>query len=130
MARPYSLDLRERVWAAWQEGNQSQGQIAQRFAVSESFVRDLSRRFRASGGVEAKPHGGGRPPAPDAKTQVRLQAVVAQRNDAPNTEYHHALCANKGAVSVSRATVGRLLLALRLTRKKRRSRTTSARASG
>ncbi len=129
MARPYSLDLRERVWAAWQEGQQSQGDIARRFEVSESFVRDLSRRFRASGSVAPQPHGGGRTPAADAKTLARLQALVAKRSDATNDEYHRALCATKGAISISRATVGRLLLALDLTRKKRRSKMTSAKAN-
>ena len=130
MAKPYSLDLRERVWAAWQEGQESQGEIARRFAVSGSFVRDLSRRFRVDGTVAPRAHGGGRSKAADAKTLARLQALVVQRNDATNDEYHRALCATKGVVNVSRATVGRLLLALGLTRKKRRSRTTNARASG
>ena len=60
MSKAYSLDLRERVWGAWQRGGGSQPQIAARFGVSVSFVRDLSRRWRESGAVAAKAHGGGR----------------------------------------------------------------------
>ena len=128
MAKAYSEDLRVRVWAAWQEGNESQRAVAARFGVSESFVRDLSRRFRATGSVAAKPHGGGRRQAADQKTLGRLEALVARHNDLTNDEYHRRLRA-KGA-TLSRATVGRLLLRLDFTRKKRRSRTTNAQASG
>ena len=60
MPKAYSEDLRKRVWAVWQEGKQSQREVAARIGVSESFVRDLSRHFRATGSVAAKPHGGGR----------------------------------------------------------------------
>lgn len=44
MARPYSLDLRIRVIRAYQNQEGSQRQIAQRFQVSLTFVRN----FRAA----------------------------------------------------------------------------------
>ena len=128
MAKAYSADLRERVWAAWQNGHESQREVAARFGVSESFVRDLSRRVRATGSVAAKPHGGGRRLTADAKTLAKLEALVTRHNDLTNDEYHRRLCAKGGALS--RSTVGRLLLRLDLTRKKRRSKTTSEPASG
>ena len=127
MAKGYSLDLRRRVWSAWQAGEGSQRALAQRFAVSLSFVRDLSRRFRATGSVAAKPHGGGQPLKADAKTIRRLEALVARHNDLTYDEYHRRLCA-KGA-ALSRASVGRLLIRLDLTRKKRRSKTMKPAAS-
>ena len=37
----------------------TQREIAERFAVSLSFVRGLLRRFRQTGGIEPSPHGGG-----------------------------------------------------------------------
>ena len=128
MPKAYSEDLRKRVWAAWQQGEWSQQEVAVRFGVSESFVRDLSRRFRTTGNVAAKVHGGGRRPVADQKTLARLEALVTKRDDLTNDEYHRQLVA-KGA-TLSRATVGRLLLRLELTRKKRRSRTTKPKASG
>lgn len=117
MATSYSLDLRQRVWNAWQKGEGSQRELARRFAVSLSFVRDLSRRFRASGSIAAKPRGGGRPPLAGTAALARVQALVAARNDATNDEYHQGLLAE--GYSWSRATVGRVLLRLRLTSKKK-----------
>ena len=127
MPRAYSADLCERVWAAWQRGDESQQAVAARFGVSASFVRDLSRRFRTSGTLAPKVHGGGRRPAADKKTVAKLAALAARHNDLTNDEYHRRLVA-KGA-ALSRATVGRMLLRLALTRKKRRSKTTKLAAS-
>ena len=127
MPRAYSADLCERVWSAWQKGGESQQAVAARFGVSASFVRDLSRRFRATGSLAPKAHGGGRHPAADKKTVAKLERLVARHNDLTNDEYHQRLAA-KGA-TLSRATVGRMLLRLELTRKKRRSRTTKLAAS-
>ena len=128
MAKGYSLDLRQRVWSAWQKGEGSQRELAKRFAVSASFVRDLSRRFRESGSVAAKPYGGGQPLKADAKTIKRLETLVAKHNDLTYDEYHRRLCA-RGS-DLSRSSVGRLLIRLNLTRKKRRSKTTKPAASG
>ena len=47
--RPYSYDIRIRVLHAYQHAEQSQRQIARRFNVSLSFVRDLIRRYRDAG---------------------------------------------------------------------------------
>ena len=58
---------------------------------------------------------------------AKLVALAARHNDLTNDEYHRRLVA-KGA-ALSRATVGRLLLRLDLTRKKRRSKTTRPAAS-
>jgi transposase len=60
MARPYSLDLRERVVAAVCDG-QSCRQVAARFGVSVASVVKWSQRFRATGSAAAKPMGGHRP---------------------------------------------------------------------
>ena len=53
MARAYSLDLRGKVFAAWQQGEGSQAAVAARFAVSESFVGDLAALHRQTGGLVA-----------------------------------------------------------------------------
>jgi transposase len=60
MARPYSLDLRERVVAAV-AGGQSCRQVAARFGVSVASVVKWSQRFRATGSAAAMPMGGRRP---------------------------------------------------------------------
>lgn len=128
MPKAYSPDLCERVWSAWQKGGESQRAVAVRFAVSASFLRDLSRRHRTTGSLAPKAHGGGRRPAANQRTVARLEKLVATRNDLTNDEYHRRLTAKGG--TLSRATVGRMLLRLRLTRKKRRSKTTKPAANG
>ncbi len=123
MASSYSLDLRERVFGAWQRGEGSQPEIAARFGVSVSFVRDLSRRWRESGGVAPKAHGGGRAPSVDVAAVEAIKAAVAARNDATIEEHRQSLAA--AGHRLAHSTLGRWLLALKLTRKKRLSVTTS-----
>lgn len=127
MAKGYSLDLRRRVFGAWQRGEGSQPQIAARFAVSVSFVRDLSRRFRESGDVAAKPYGGGRAARVDAATGEVIKALVAARNDATIEEHRQSL-AQTGR-HLGHSTLGHWLHKLGLTRKKRPSATTNVRPS-
>ncbi|MEH2321180.1 hypothetical protein [Nostoc sp.] len=54
----YSKDLRERVIMAWEAKEGSQRQLAQRFKVSLSFVRNILRQYRVNGQIEAKRRGG------------------------------------------------------------------------
>ena len=56
---PYSMDLRERVAAAIDEGEGSERQIAKRFRVSVSFVTRLLQRRRDAGTL-APPTAAGR----------------------------------------------------------------------
>ena len=60
MARPYSLDLRERVVAAVAAG-ESCRKVAATFKVSVASVVRWSQRSRASGSAAAKRMGGNRP---------------------------------------------------------------------
>ncbi len=128
MAKAYSLDLRRKVFAAWQQGDSSQQEVAARFGVSASFVRDLSALHRQSGDVAARPRGGGRPPLATAATLAHLSGLVAQDHDHTIAEHHQAMLA--AGFALSAASVGRLLLRLRLTRKKRPSKTTRPAAHG
>lgn len=128
MAKAYSLDLRRKVFAAWQQGEQSQAQVGVRFGVSESFVGDLAARHRQSGDVAARPRGGGRRSLATPAALEYLTGLVAAHNDHSIAEHHQNMLA--AGFVMSAATVGRMLLALRQTRKKRRSRTTRLAASG
>ena len=88
MARPYSLDLRERVVAAVAAGGSCRS-VASTFGVSVSSVVKWSQRFRATGSAAAKPMGGRRPYALAAHRdwllrrlaetpEVTLRALVAE----------------------------------------------------
>ena len=88
-----AMDSRRRVWVAWQQSEGSLRELARRFAVSLSFVRALSRRFRAAGSVAAKAHGGGQPLKAAAEAIRRLEALVAKHNDPTYDACHRRLCA-------------------------------------
>lgn len=57
--KAYSSDFRQKVINAHNNKEGSQRELATRFSVSLSFVQSLLRRYRSSGTVEPKPHGGG-----------------------------------------------------------------------
>ncbi|MCZ7583239.1 MAG: helix-turn-helix domain-containing protein [Deltaproteobacteria bacterium] len=56
----YSMDLREKVVAAYERGGVTKRDIAARFGVSYGFVRNLLGRRRRGESIAPKPHGGGR----------------------------------------------------------------------
>ena len=60
MARPYSLDLRERVVEAV-AGGESCRAVASTFKVSVASVVKWSQRFRSEGSAAARPMGGKKP---------------------------------------------------------------------
>ena len=111
--RAYSMDLRERVIAACDAGGATRAQIADRFAVSVRWIRDLLKRPRETGSIAPKPHGGGRPPAFDAAAAERLRAAVRADNDATLEQLGRAAGVACGAAAVYRA-----LKRLGITRKK------------
>ena len=111
----YSMDLRERVAAACDEGIDSHVEIAERFSVSQSWVRRLLQRRRQTGSIDPKPHGGGRPPAFAGQAAERLRGAVAADPDATLRE----LAAASG-VACGTSVVDRTLRRLRITRKKSR----------
>ena len=118
MAKAYSRDLRERIYTAWQAGQHTRAQLATRFGVSVSCVRDLIRRGRQTGSVAAKAHGGGARRKADARQDQLLAGLVAARSDDTLEEYRVALAATPGGAKVSGPTISRMLARLRLTQKK------------
>src|SRR4051794_12127668 len=103
----YSMDLRERVVAACDAGADTRAAIAERFAVSESWVRRLLQRRRETGSLAPKPHGGGQPPAFDADADDRLRRAVAATPDATLGELARASGVACSTAAVDRA-LGRL----------------------
>jgi transposase len=61
MAEAYSVELRERVVAAFEAGEGSYAEIGDRFAVGEATVKRWVRLKRARGDVLPSPKGGGTP---------------------------------------------------------------------
>ena len=61
MAKPYSMDLRERVVCAVEEGGLSRHQAASRFGIGVSTAINWVRRFRETGSVAPGQMGGHKP---------------------------------------------------------------------
>ena len=113
--RTYSMDLRERVVAACDARDGTREQIAARFSVSVSWVRDLLKRRRETGSIAPKPRGGGRAPAFDDQAAGRLREAVRADSDATLEQLGRA-----AGVACSAAAVYRALKRLGVTRKKSR----------
>lgn len=133
--KPYSNDLRTRVIDAYQGQKGSMRELAKRFFVSLYFVWTLIVRYRETGKVDPKPHGGGQQSKIDESGLNVLCEKVKQTPDATLKELQIHL-QEKAQINVSRATVGRVLLKQGLPRKKkftgngarhRKSQTTSRR---
>lgn len=118
MPAPLSVDLRKRVIAAYQAKEGSQRQLAERFNVSLSFIRDLSRRYRQTGTLEPKPHGGGAVAKLGAAQLPIVQALIEAQPDALLEE----LCerfATKTGIDVSVSRMQRAVCRLELSVKKK-----------
>lgn len=119
--RPYSTDLRLRVVQAYENREGSMRQLAARFRLSLSCVRDLLTRYRLTGDVTPKPHGGGSPAKLDATGLALVRTALEQQPDATLQELGNSLRATV-QVTVSPATMSRGLAKLGLSRKKNLSR--------
>jgi transposase len=115
--RPYSRDLRLRVVQAYENPAGSMRQLAARFRLSLSCVRDLLTRYRTTGDVAPKPHGGGSPAKLDTTGLEALKTLVHATPEATLQELGPQLSTPQ-QVTVSPATISRALATLGLPRKK------------
>src|SRR4051794_41863731 len=113
--KPYSMDLRERVVAACDARDGTREQIAARFSVSDSWIRDLLKRRRETGSIAPRPRGGGRAPAFDEAAAARLREAVRDDDDATLAEL-----AGAAGVACSPAATFPALVHLGIPRKKKR----------
>ena len=115
--RPDSNDLRLRVVQAYEKREGSMRQLAARFRLTLSCVRDLLTRYRTTGSVAPKPHGGGYPAKLDPHGLEALKTLVSVTPDATLEELRTQLATTQ-PVTVSQATISRALSTLGLPRKK------------
>lgn len=78
--RAYSMDLRQRVWADCQAGMTTPA-VAQKYAVSASWVRRLEQRHKATGSLARRPPSTGRPVV-RATHEARVRELVRDDPDA------------------------------------------------
>ena len=92
-------------------------QLAKRFKVSLSFIRDLRRQHRETGSVQPKPHAGGAIAKLGQEQLPIVEALVKAQPDALLRE----LCerfTEKTGVQVSVSTMQRAVIRLELSVKK------------
>jgi transposase len=117
MPAPLSLDLRQRIISAYQTKEGSQRQLAKRFLVSLSFIRDLVRRYRETNSIEPKHHGGGAVAKLEPKHLPLIKTLVDNQPDALLEE----LCerfAEQTTIQVGTSTMQRAVQSLKLSVKK------------
>jgi putative transposase len=112
--KAYSIDLRQKIVEAYNHHEGSQRQLVKRFRVSLSFVQSLLQRYREVGTVEPKAHGGGNPPKLSPEQLEVVERLVAEDNHATLKELC-LLLQQRTQLKVSRATMGRIVLSLKLT---------------
>ena len=116
--KPYSQDLRERVIAAYQAGESTMREVAERFSVSCTWVNELVQRQKKTGSVAAKPYGGGAALKLTCEHYPILEEIIKAQNDATLAEISQRLVEKTG-VKVSQSTICRALQKMKLTRKKK-----------
>jgi len=121
MMQAYSLDLRQRVVRAYEQGHDSIAEIAERFNVSASFVKKMVRQWRATGDLAPLPHGGGKPQSLSAELRQKLRGRVRAQADITLTELQDFLLTQE-QTSVHPATISRALKGLGLPRKEKPDR--------
>jgi transposase len=118
--KAYSNDLRRKIVESYENNDYSQDEVAELFGVSLATVKNFLRRKRETGSTDALPHAGGQQPLLDEKARKFVQHLISEQNDLTLEELCQCV-ERKYKQNVSLPTMSRLLQALGLPRKKRRS---------
>ena len=116
MRKAISLDLRERILAAYDKEESTREQVAKRFAVSLGMVKKLIQQRRHTGRITPRYDRCGRKPGVAARAARQLRALVAKKPDLTLGEIREAL-----ALDCTLPAIHYVLAKLGLTYKKRRS---------
>jgi transposase len=111
-----SLDLRERIVAAYDEGAGTREQVARRFRVSLGLVKKLLQQRRGTNDLRPRHRFSGRKPKILATHLRQLKALLAARPDLTLGELREAL-----EIGCTLPAIHYALVRLDLTYKKRRS---------
>lgn len=115
--KPYSLDLRERIVRAYEQGQGSIAEVAASFNVSTSFLKKMLRQWRQTSDLAPLPHGGGKPPSLTPRQKQLLKRKVREQNDVTLAELQQLL-SEQESVDVHLSTISRALSSLGLPHKK------------
>jgi len=113
----YSLDLRQRVVSAYENGVETILEVAERFSVSRSFIKKMLARKRSSGDIAPVGHRGGQQKCLTEKHRQWLLKTVLAEPDITLADLQERLMDEK-SVSASVPTLSRELRRMNLRRKK------------
>jgi len=111
-----SLDLRERILAAYDAEQGSREEIGRRFRVSTGMVKKLLQQRRQRGDIAPQHHRSGRKPMLLESHRHRLSQLIGRKPDITLAEMRSAL-----EVNCSLPAIHYVLVAMGLTYKKRLS---------
>lgn len=118
MAAAYSLDLRKKILSAWENQEGSQRELAKRFKVSLSFIRNFLRRYRQTGEIAARAQGGDRRSLIKEENIELVEKLISQKNDIYLREIQKELQEREN-IQVSVSSLCRKLKKLEQVRKKK-----------
>lgn len=113
---PLSLDLRVRILEAYQRGEGSVRELAERFMVSPKTVQTYRKRWETAGHVLPRPHGGGRSQKIDG---ALLRQLLEEKNDWTLDRLAVEYAGRHGGERVARSTMSQAVRRLEWTRKKK-----------
>ena len=125
MAKPYGDDLRRKFLLAYDQGEQTLEELADRFLVSVGWAKKISAQRNRSGHAERVPHQPGRKWRADAETQRQVIEWVASQPDLTLAQLQSRLHSEAG-ISLSLGRIWHLLKKLGLRLKKSHSTRSSA----
>lgn len=114
----YSLDLRRKIVDAYDRGEGSVRDLAERFDVAPNTVQNYLTRRRQTGSLTPLPHGGGPPRRLGRRHERVLLELLREQNDRTDAEYARRLAQRTG-LRVSPRTINRAWRRLGITRKKK-----------
>lgn len=116
MRKTLSVDLRERILAAYDAGEGTRAEVARRFRVSLGMVKKLLQQRRRLGDLRPQHHRSGSKPRIVASQQRQLRALLAKKPDLTLKELRAA-----AGLACTLPAIHYVLVRLGLTYKKRRS---------
>ncbi len=120
MGRPYGDDLRRKFLSAYDEGEDTLEELAERFLVSVGWGKKISAQRNRTGQAERVPHRAGRKPHAGAKAQQQILVWVEAKPDLTLAEIQDKL-RSQAAVRLSIPHIWHLLRRMGLRLKKSRS---------
>ncbi len=112
----FPLDLRERIVSAYDKGEGTRDEIAQRFGVSLGIVKKLLQQRRKTGCIKARHHLAGRKKLIVAEHRIAIGKHLKRKPDMTLAELREAL-----GLECTLPTIHYVLVDMGLTYKKRRS---------